>query len=62
MEQTQYPMKTGTLGGTLLVLLMHIGLEDVGKTMMLAGIGASVSFVVTLGWKWMVQTIRKKRV
>jgi cell division protein FtsW (lipid II flippase) len=55
-------MKTGTLGGTLLVLLMHIGLEDVGKTMMLAGIGASVSFVVTLGWKWMVQTIRKKRV
>ena len=61
MEQPQYPMKTGTLGGTLLVLLVHIGLDEVGKTMVLAGIGASVSFVVTLGWRWIVQAIRRRK-
>lgn len=54
-------MKTGTLGGTLLVLLVHIGLDEVGKTMVLAGIGASVSFVVTLGWRWLVQVIRRRK-
>ena len=40
--------KTGTVSGTLLVILSSIQFADVLETMILATIGAVVSFVVTV--------------
>lgn len=40
--------RTGTACGTLLVILSTINLADLLQTAMVAGVGASVSFLVTL--------------
>jgi hypothetical protein len=37
--------KAGTIGGTLLVLLLHISSEELVKTALLAALGAVVSLV-----------------
>jgi hypothetical protein len=42
---------TGTACGTLLSILPSIHLGDILQTALLAAIGASVSFIVTLTWK-----------
>lgn len=42
----------GTVGGTLLTVLMNVYLEDISRTMVLATVGAVVSFLVSLGCKW----------
>lgn len=39
--------KAGTFGGTLTILLANINSGDVLKTIVMAGIGATVSFVVS---------------
>ena len=41
------PTKFGTIGGTLLVLLLHITSDEVLKTAVLATVGAVVSFGVS---------------
>lgn len=41
------PTRAGTIGGTLLVLLLRIGSEEVLKTAVLAAVGAVVSFGVS---------------
>jgi hypothetical protein len=51
------PTKAGTVGGTLLILLLHITSEEVLKTALLAGVGASVSFAVS----YLLNRIIKKR-
>jgi hypothetical protein len=40
--------KTGTIGGTLATVFYNITSEDVVKTIVLAGLGAVVSFGVSL--------------
>ncbi len=40
--------RTGTLGGTVLVILSSITFTDIVQTSILAAIGAAVSFVVTV--------------
>jgi mannitol-specific phosphotransferase system IIBC component len=52
--------KAGTFGGTLLVLLMHLSSEEVLKTVLLAAIGAVVSFMVSMVLKEVVRRGRKK--
>jgi hypothetical protein len=42
----------GTLSGTVLTVLATIDSMDIIKTVVLAIIGASVSFGVSLFWKW----------
>ena len=42
----------GTLSGTVLTVLATIDSMDIIKTVVLAIIGASVSFSVSLFWKW----------
>jgi hypothetical protein len=49
----------GTVTGTVLTVLATIDLQDVFKTVLLAIIGATVSFVVTLFLKWVVRKIKK---
>lgn len=51
--------KTGTAGGTLLTIFANISSEDLVKTAILAGVGAVVSFSVTLFLKLLIKRSRK---
>jgi hypothetical protein len=46
-------LKRGTMGGVLIILLANISSGEVFKTIVLAAIGAVVSFVVSLLLKWL---------
>jgi hypothetical protein len=52
--------KAGTAGGTLLILFIQIGTGEVVKTILLAGLGAMVSYTVSMGMKWLCYKFRKK--
>ena len=47
---------SGTLGGTALAIIANLGLQDYVSTIILAALGAEVSFVVTkilkVAWDW----------
>jgi len=49
----------GTATGTLLTLAVNIPSQDYVKTIILATIGAIVSFGVSLFLKWLVKQFRK---
>ncbi|MFC0774081.1 hypothetical protein [Terrimonas alba] len=51
--------RTGTVGGTITILLANINSGDVIKTAVLAGIGAVVSFVLSLLLKELVKWWRR---
>jgi len=51
-------IRTGTAAGTLLSVLPNIFSQDIVRTIILAVVGASVSFLVTLFLKWVV--LRRK--
>lgn len=51
--------KRGTAGGTLLTILGNISSEDVLKTIILAAVGAVVSFAVTFLLKKLLKRIKK---
>lgn len=53
--ETNINTKTGTVGGTLLTVLYNIHQEDLAKTVVLAAIGAIVSFSVSLALKAIVK-------
>ena len=52
-------LKAGTAGGALLVILVNIRPGEIGKTALLAAIGAIVSFSVSLLLKWLVKRLRR---
>jgi mannitol-specific phosphotransferase system IIBC component len=49
----------GTAGGTLLTIFANIHSEDIVKTAMLAVIGATVSFTISLLLKWISRKMRR---
>ncbi len=51
--------KAGTAGGTLLTIFANITSEDVLKTVILAAIGAAVSFAVTIFLKALIKRLKK---
>lgn len=51
--------KAGTAGGTLLTIFANINSEDILKTVVLAAVGAVVSFAVTLLLKLLAKRIKK---
>lgn len=51
--------KAGTVGGTLLTILVNINSADLLKTVILAALGAVVSFGVTLLLKVLIKRFRK---
>ena len=51
--------KAGTAGGTLLTVFVFISSADVLKTLVLAGIGAIVSFCVTVCLKAAIRWFKK---
>ncbi len=52
--------KFGTAGGTLLIFFLNVSSAEMGKTVVLASIGAVVSFSVSLLLKLVVSKFRKK--
>ena len=46
--------RTTTLGGTILVLLVHISSSDIIRTAVLAAIGGTVSYIMSLVMKKVV--------
>lgn len=51
--------KAGTIGGTLLTILVNIKGADLVKTAILAAVGAVVSFTVTLVLKFLIKFFKK---
>ena len=58
MENT-ISLRTGTAAGTLLSILPNLFSEDILKTIVLAAIGATVSFTVSLLLKWIMKFKKK---
>ena len=52
--------KAGTIGGTLLTIVVNIHSADLLKTGILAAVGAVVSFSVTLLLKFLIKCFKKK--
>ena len=48
-------IRNGTVSGTLLTIAGTINKDDIFKTMILAGIGAVVSFFVSVFLKWAIK-------
>jgi hypothetical protein len=49
MDHNPYQgLKAGTAGGMLLTVIMNINIQDLLKTAIMAAIGASVSFTISL--------------
>ena len=53
--------KPGTVGGTLLSVAMNIDAGDILRTVILATVGAIVSFSISVLLKWLVKSSRRKR-
>lgn len=49
----------GTVSGTALTIVVNIGSSDIIKTVVLAAIGAVVSFGVSVGLKWLTKRLKK---
>jgi len=52
-------LRAGTISGTLLEIVPTILSEDIGRTIIVAVVGAVVSFLVSLLLKWFT-SIKKK--
>ena len=52
-------LKAGTATGTVLSIFGNIFYEDILKTIILAVIGASASFMVSLLLKWLIKFKKK---
>ena len=50
----------GTAGGTLLTVFANIHSEDIVKTVVLACIGAVVSFTISISLKWIARKLRSE--
>lgn len=57
--QSSNPALIGTAGGTFLSVLPNLHSEDVLKTVLLAAIGAIVSFGLSMVLKFIVKKYRK---
>ncbi len=59
LPQHDHSTALGTASGTVLTVLATIDMQDILKTVILAMIGATVSFGVTLFLKWVVKKLKK---
>ncbi|MBS1667821.1 MAG: hypothetical protein JST58_10630 [Bacteroidetes bacterium] len=51
--------KAGVMGGTLLTIFVNLTNEDIVKTIVLAAIGAVVSFCITVILKFLIKLMKK---
>ena len=57
--ETNISLKAGTASGTILSILPNILSADIVKTIILAALGATVSFTVSLSLKWLTKSKNK---
>jgi len=53
--------RTGKIGGTLVAVLLNMFTNDIVRTIGFAALGATVSFFVSLGWKWLIRKWKKRK-
>lgn len=58
-QQLHTGKRAGTIGGTLFCLVLNLHWEDFLKTIILAAVGAVVSFVVSLAMKHILKRFQK---
>jgi mannitol-specific phosphotransferase system IIBC component len=58
--ETNETLKAGTASGTVLSILPNVASEDFVKTIILAVVGATVSYLVSLFLKWLTKSNNKK--
>jgi hypothetical protein len=51
--------KAGTAGGIITIILVNINSGEILKTIVLAAVGAVVSFTVSICLKWIIRRLRK---
>ena len=54
------PERAGTVGGTLLVVLLQLSTAQLLETVVLAAVGAVVSYGVSMALKWLLRRWRKE--
>ena len=57
--ETNLSLRAGTVSGTFLSILPNILSEDIAKTIILAVVGATASFMVSLLLKWLTKSKNK---
>ena len=57
--ETNISLRAGTVSGTFLSILPNILSEDIAKTIILAVVGATASFMVSLLLKWLTKNKNK---
>jgi hypothetical protein len=60
--QLDYSTAKGTIGGTLLTLFATIDVQDYVKTIILASVGAIISFIISKFLKWCWEKLKRKKV
>jgi len=58
MQADGHSTAIGTATGTVLTLAVNINSQDFTKTAILAAVGATVSFIVSLALKWVWKQIK----
>jgi hypothetical protein len=53
--------RTGTIGGTMVAIFLNVFANDIVRTIGFAALGATVSFFVSLGWKWAIKRYKKRK-
>jgi len=53
--------RAGTIGGTLLIVILNAFTNDIIRTVLFAGLGASVSFFVSLFWKYITRRWQQRK-
>ena len=56
---SNFGTKAGTIGGTLIGIFCNLHKEDIAKTITLAGLGAIVSFLVSISMKAIYRWFKK---
>ena len=51
--------KAGTIGGTLLTIICNIHLADLTRTAVLAAVGATISFAVSIFLRWLITKFKR---
>jgi hypothetical protein len=51
--------KAGTVGGTLLVVILHADIHELANTALMAAVGATVSFMMSVLLKYITGKFRR---
>lgn len=60
MRSSSISLKLGTLGGMLAATLPSLHRDKLFEAVVLAGVGACVSFVVSLVLKWLLKRLKAR--